>query len=373
MKTNFIPILLFGAFFCNFSNILFGQTSPLFTASYNNPCIPSEVRLSNIVNDAASYNWDFGNGQTSSDPALESVVFDTPGNHSINLDITTHPGQRLLKNVRVLEAIDHEFIGPVDFYTAIYDESDNFIYRSITTHQNPQVDIPHSALLNNGIYHLDLWDFELIGADDFCGSFFFNSALDNQTVTIEIEGIPVALELTIEDAAANYSYAFDLALEQPFITAQNNQLRANAPLSQTSSHNRFTWYINEVEIEDSDSQTITATSPGTYTVHVNVVSGCRGLSTPFDYGLVGSEEVEALNDFSVYPNPFKEEIWIDLEAGEDFSFALSNVAGRKIDVFWELVGQQVHINTYSLPKGIYFLQVRSQDEKSIHTFPLIKN
>ena len=360
MKTNCTFLLFIQFFFCLIQSGN-AQETKLFNVWFNNPCVPTEINLRNIVNDAASYNWDFGNGQISTHSNPESIDYNSPGNYSINLDITTQAGQRFLSNVRVLEAIDHEFIGPVDFYTAIYDEQDNLLYVSEVTHQNPQVDIPHNTLLRNETYRLQLWDYEAIGADDYCGAFFFNAALDNQIVEIMIDDVPVRLEFTIEDAAPNYSYSSEIELIQPYITEAAGMLTVNAPLHTNTNLNQFTWYLDGVEIEDSDTQTIPVMGPGVYTAFVDVSAGCEGLSEPYPYQVTSTEELADENNYQVFPNPFRDEIWLELQQSQEVEVNLLDLTGKSVWVPWEKSGTQIHIATHSVAHGAYVLQILLED------------
>jgi hypothetical protein len=221
------------------------------------------------------------------------------------------------------------------------------------------VDLPHAALLDNEIYRVEIWDFELIGADDFCGTFLFNTNQDDQTITVG----PVTIQISIEDAETQYSHSVDVEIVQPFITAQGDQLTANAPLSTSPTQNHFTWFLDGVEIPGSDTISITAIGSGIYTVMVDVSGRCEGLSEPFNYMVTATEETASDDAIRLYPNPFREVVYIDLKGKqyqEEFKIIIMDIHGRKISpkTIWN--GDQLLVYTSDLANGIYFLQLYQQ-------------
>ena len=368
MKTYYNLILAFLLCLTSFSSR--AQDPELFYTSGNDPCVPAEINLNNIVNGADSYDWDFGDGQTSTLADPQSVTYSEPGNYTITLDITTNSNQRILTNIRIIEAPDHELIGAPDFYTLIYDEFNNLIYRGHQVSQNPVVDLPHAVLLENEIYRVEIWDFELIGADDFCGTLLFNANEDDQTITAG----PVTIQITIEDVAAQYSYSTEVEITQPVILPVDNHLVVQAPISQTPSHNHFTWFLDGVEIQNSDTVAITPTAPGVYTVLVDVLGGCQGLSTPYPYMVTSTEDELLNNKIKLYPNPFRDILLIEFENARHLSnskILVLDSRGRNMSLEMTWNYKQLILNTHHLPQGIYFLQIE-QEGRQLPVRKLVK-
>ena len=65
----------------------FPQSSGKIIATKTEGCAPFTVSFSSTIQNASSYQWDFGNGTTSS---LEKpvVLYDSPGNYPVKLTVT---------------------------------------------------------------------------------------------------------------------------------------------------------------------------------------------------------------------------------------------------------------------------------------------
>ncbi|MDX5321591.1 MAG: T9SS type A sorting domain-containing protein [Bacteroidota bacterium] len=68
---------------------------------------------------------------------------------------------------------------------------------------------------------------------------------------------------------------------------------------------------------------------------------------------------------NVFPNPANHLVNIALENGQVKTVALFNVAGQKIEIDWQIEGDQATLNVAGLPEGIYVLKV--EDELAVRS------
>jgi predicted nucleic acid-binding Zn-ribbon protein len=80
---------------------------------------------------------------------------------------------------------------------------------------------------------------------------------------------------------------------------------------------------------------------------------CAGVST----GIIEDSEKENF-EFTIYPNPFNDEIDLRLEPNENVEFILIDNTGRYI--LNQKVVDHIQINTERIQSGIYFYQIKTK-------------
>ncbi|HMQ46999.1 MAG TPA: T9SS type A sorting domain-containing protein [Saprospiraceae bacterium] len=263
--------------------LLQANSQVLFEASPEADCVPGEIHFSNIINDAASYEWDFGNGQTSDDAIPTPHVYEQPGVYDIQLTVTPQPGQRLLYEMLIEEIPGgwwEIFEGQVDLYVKIYDSQNQLIYTSIPVYEdNVPTVLALPCLVFDQIYFMEIYDYDLLGNEDFLGTVLIDGGLPEGTVSQP----NLILTYYTEEAASQYVYTSSVSIEQPAIEALEDQLTVHVSfLNNESILDHYEWYWDGNLIPDSDTATITAPGTGTYTVYVDR-TGCEGWSYPFVY------------------------------------------------------------------------------------------
>lgn len=124
------------------------------------------------------------------------------------------------------------------------------------------------------------------------------------------------------------------------------------------------------EIEGATKQSFTATQNGSYAVKVTQ-NGCTETSACYSVTTVGILENTFSGDITVYPNPTKGIVKIDL--GETLPEFVVSI----IDVSGQLIRQSIYKNTkmfelnLNVQSGIYFLTIDSGNNKA--TVRIIKN
>jgi hypothetical protein len=91
------------------------------------------------------------------------------------------------------------------------------------------------------------------------------------------------------------------------------------------------------------------------------------LSFAPDIGL--DENSESL--FSVYPNPAKNEIFIQgLEEGTDYTFEAKDISGKRVALNIVKSGNQALVSVQEWPNGMYFITIKSSEHQEV--FKLLK-
>ena len=128
---------------------------------------------------------------------------------------------------------------------------------------------------------------------------------------------------------------------------------------QAISSTTYQWFNfdnNFAVINGATNQTYTATANGNYAVAITQ-NGCTDTSACYTITGVGINEINAANDFTLYPNPTTVEFTVYSEQlTVNSTIVITNTLGE--------VMQTVHSNSQSsiincqlLPAGIYFVQV----------------
>ncbi|MBL0139393.1 MAG: T9SS type A sorting domain-containing protein [Bacteroidetes bacterium] len=83
-------------------------------------------------------------------------------------------------------------------------------------------------------------------------------------------------------------------------------------------------------------------------------------------------EKEAINGFTIYPNPVADVLTCNINSEEKYLFSIADGGGRLVDVPQITQGFQVFLNVRSLAPGIYFLSILNNTGKRIATRQFVK-
>jgi hypothetical protein len=118
--------------------------------------------------------------------------------------------------------------------------------------------------------------------------------------------------------------------------------------------------INETAIDNYTLNNQTYTQSGTYTQIIPNSVGCDStitLNLTLSYS--GVNELNPLNNITIQPNPTSDFIYINgLENIKDLNFKLYDLNGQQVLKDSKLTSP---INIQKLPKGIYFLEIKSEN------------
>lgn len=126
----------------------------------------------------------------------------------------------------------------------------------------------------------------------------------------------------------------------------------------------YQWYLDGNPIPASNSQTITATQDGDYTVEVTYANGCPEISAPYTVTTTSLAEY-ALKNFTIYPNPTKGLITIKGVGLKNVEVQLYNLVGELISNY--SVDNNETINLSSLSEGVYLLKINGTTNRIILT------
>ena len=163
-------------------------------------------------------------------------------------------------------------------------------------------------------------------------------------------------------------YGNSIACTSPIetITVQNAPqptiVFANGELSTASTGASYEWFIDGIEIINSNNPTQPTSENGEYVVVVTYTNGCTSTSDPYYYNAAGIEEIVP-GTLTLFPNPAKDQITIRT------SFEIRNIevldmVGRTQQIMNNLNSSEVNINTSYYSKGMYCVKITNASGKS---------
>ena len=285
------------------------------TVEMNNEIIPS-----GLPNESYTYEWDFGNGETSTEANPEPVRYTSEGTYTVSMRAisTLSTPRAFLNSIRVtgVGCTDNFLQGSaVDIFAIVSSVNGIDTTTGFTTNLNPPVtfDLGNNInLLPNTVYTINIKDDEAIAAGlpapEDCGSVTFNSdTLATQT-------------------------NFTLSLT-------SGALALTATITRDTLHERDTMYTEDIV----------------------VVEGCISV-TEYELNQV---------KLAVYPNPTSNNVNVDFDLSniqnETVSLMLTDVVGRVLisQDLTHLTGsmqrETLSLNEYGA--GVYFLQMQIGDKQ----------
>jgi len=117
------------------------------------------------------------------------------------------------------------------------------------------------------------------------------------------------------------------------------------------------------------NSTFTELDTGTYKVFITDSNGCpaQGTFTITYDTTVNSQSTNILNSIRVFPNPFLDELFIELENETDINLKLFDVLGRVVLASQQENTSIIKLNVSHLPQGAYYLEVLNIKGEKLHT------
>ncbi|PXX96833.1 hypothetical protein DF185_19520 [Marinifilum breve] len=202
---------------------------------------------------------------------------------------------------------------------------------------------------------------------DQYAQYFWNDVEGTNTLDVTTTGV-YTLKVVAENGCSSIDEAtvtFQELPETPVVTYENGLLSS-------TYEEEFQWYLNDEILAGKTSQEFTPEQDGNYTVEVWNQYGCKSeRSEAVEVILVGIEDLIKEN-ISIYPNPTKGKVVIDLSNNFDYS---TNIQLKLFDANGKLIIQQklnpittIDLSSYSA--GLYFIHFINQGE--IVSFKIIK-
>ena len=309
-----------------------------------------------------TYNWNFGNGQTST-LALPSLAYSVAGTYPISLNVTTATTDRVITEITVTAIPntwnDGVLIDPKpDLYFKMKDNNGTIIYNSPAIFdKDPPVKFTNFVLMKPNLnYTLEIWEYDLIGQDDFLAYIPINT--NNANGTLSNGGATISY-LT-DTGKSSYSYTKTVkALEKPTVTLTSaNGLLTTQSNPSTVSYT-YIWLLNGNVIAGATTATYRPTTNGSYSVRIVSIADCSATSNTINVSSVTTLDLDPQNSWKVVPNPIK--------IGK--GFAVNILSDKKRDVkitIYNAVGQLLNQKSALLQTGENYLNLLPLKEAGIY-------
>lgn len=227
-------------------------------------------------------------------------------------------------------------------------------------------------------------DVELIveGAIEFCegestmlsvkeGASFYIWTKDGATIMGANENALTVTESGIYKATASNNGCNATSVEQevtvfpttPFsIVNDDNLLMSQAGVS-------YQWYFDDEPIAGATAQEYEANEDGNYYVVIQDANGCQITSETLEFIFNSTQQIEGLNQFTVFPNPTNDILFVQMETVQvaNFEIALQTVDGKMLKTFEKEVAGKANfeIDMTDLPAGFYLLKVTTGEGRLV--------
>jgi hypothetical protein len=285
----------------------FTYAQNLFHVRTDTSCTPfTPIHPEGTINGALTYNWNFGNGQTST-AANAFVTYTTAGNYTISLTVTTATTDRIIKELTVTSIPNSWNDGILtdpepDLYFKIKDQNGTILFNSPAIFdQFPPVTFKYGVLLKpNLMYSLELWEYDLIGQDDLLAYMTINTNTAQATLT----NSGATLNYTTDTGKNSYAYSKTVtAKAQPIVTLTNVNGVLTPQVNQTLIAPTYAWYLNGGILTSVTTPTFRPTEAGNYTVRIATAGGCSGTSNVVNFTKVATVDLDPQNNWAIAPNP----------------------------------------------------------------------
>ena len=358
--------------FCNLTATLRAQN--LFHTIADTFCVSySPIHGQGTVNNALTYNWNFGNGQTST---VKSPVFSytTAGAYTLSLDITTAATDRMMTKITV-NAIPNTWndglgTDPMpDLYLIMKDQNGAIIYNSPAVFDKfPPVTFNHGILMKpNSAYTLEVWEYDFFGQDDFLAYIAINT--NTETATLSNGGVSIQYASVTGKTAFSYAKKV-LVLAQPTVnlSLSNGNLVAQATGGVTVNGSvTYSWRLNNVGVATTTTSTYRPTQTGIYSVMISSGYGCSATSNSVTVTTVAVADLDPEKRWTLSPNPVNIgqplEIVAISDKNQEVKAILMDVSGKILSIQTERLqnGENHLALTPPQYKGLFFVKIEAKD------------
>jgi len=268
-----------------------------FSMTNNIGCGIAEVNFNNnvISNGQAgySYNWDFGNGATSSSENPGSQTYDQPGTYVVNYQAVIDTVGFILNSVRITEVDCDDLTSKPDIFVVIYDPNGVEVYRSNEfRNTNPPITVSPNLKLEAGNYKFEAIDADsgLEFGDDDCAITSFNQ-LSNGTITGS--GFTLIFDIfhpvdTIQTVDTVIVYPNPAQPVIDFAYGQSVFCQGDSTILSSSYSTGNQWFKSGSAVPGATDSTFVVLESGFYQVEYTSPEGC----TSFSNARVVNREVE---------------------------------------------------------------------------------
>lgn len=233
-----------------------------------------------------SYQWNFGNGQTSLDENPSIQIYRNPGKYEVNYRAIVDTAGYTLTKLSIEKVSCTDLLNRPDLELEIYDPKDSLIYKSATFNN---ATLPLNFNLNlkiaEGNYKIRVTDDDdgLEGADDECGTVNFNRLSNGKLQGVDFQATINVLH-PVDTIRSKDTVEVFAQPVPPAITGYNgNKLCKGDTVKLVSSYDmNLIWYKNDAQIVGASALTFNTTETGKYQVLYTSKEGCRAFSQPIN-------------------------------------------------------------------------------------------
>ncbi|RZN81367.1 MAG: PKD domain-containing protein [Winogradskyella sp.] len=345
-----LKISLFSTFICA-SFIAYSQD---FIADITTPCNEQEVNFTSLVTDAVAWNWDFGDGTTST---LENPTHSYTYNFGFINDFTVSLTVTKSDN-------SQEIITKTDYISVLAPRAD--------FNSSPLVgcSTPHVVIFNDNSFLADSWFWDFGDGS--------TSTLQNPVYSYLFGGNYV-VSLTVFDnntgCGSTTTQLIQVTVPFPSYTSdvQSGQVPLTTNFTDTSlvsglqSITDWSWDFGDGNTSTAQNPTHTYINSGSYDVNLTITleNGCTDNITMIDYILVGTLGIDQneVSIFKIYPNPVGKMLYID-KLNKIENISIYSISGQEL-LTTKVSQSNNSIDVSSLSSGLHFLKFKNQTLKFI--------
>jgi hypothetical protein len=243
-----------------------------------------EALLSAPAPSVTTYEWDFGNGEISSEAMPSNVQYPGPGTYTCFL--TTTISDFHLNSITVSALSDNwggdidDVFSTSDTYFSLSDGQGNVVFSSdVIDNNNTPSWSDLNILLSNPPYTVTFFDEDDISADDDLGTANISLTAGNNDFTLAsgtVGQFNVSLDLTATATDNTEINVFEIPAATFWVNG--NQLYFDDPNLTT-----YQWYVNGMLLADEINPTIDMVGGGEYTCWITNIYGCSAFSNSYLY------------------------------------------------------------------------------------------
>ena len=349
------------------------QIVPLFNTLYDSACLPyTPIGNGYIINDALSYDWNFGNG-TIVNQKNPNYSYTQAGNYRLSLTISTNATDKMV-NALTISAIPNTWddrgnkdVKP-DLYFILKDSLGNKILTSsVVFDMFPPVSFTTNFLIKTGkTYTVELWEYDDVGTDDLLS---YISITSNPSTNTFSNGGGTVIIASLNNNTT-YTYVKNIRLyNQPTVTIVplNGVLAANITGGIGGAYN-YIWRLNGgSQLYNMDESVYKPLVNGAYSVSINRTN-CTATSPAVTVTRVSTEDLSMSKNIQIYPTPsvLGEKKWISIYSNEEktIELTISDILGKAIS--HQNLDLKLGDNTFELPikeaMGFYFIQLLDRNK-----------
>jgi hypothetical protein len=247
--------------------------------------------LLNASPNPTSWAWNFGNGNTSNQQFPPSQLYGDTGTYTVSL--LTQFEQYVITQINV-SSVNNNWCGDVeeaslfgvcigdpDIYVQVKDANGILLYQSSSTTDTQSASWAGlSIVANNGPFTIQVWDEDVISANDDLGTFSFSITGPGTISFNGAGGTSGFLIIGTQISDSFYNEETISVFPSPAAILEYNE-STNTLFVSDSTAIAFAWYFNGTLIDGANSSEYVPTNPGVY--YVVVQNGFNCFSTSNEY------------------------------------------------------------------------------------------